>query len=115
MNSEQDYKAQEAQVGNGFWQKLMPLIGKLPFAHDLVAAYYCAFDKETGFKTKAILMGALAYFVLPIDAIPDFLPLVGFTDDAAVLAAAIASVKANLKPEHHMAAKQALVERLEAR
>lgn len=93
-------------VQSGFWDKVKPLIGKLPLAHDLLAAYYCAFDKETPFKVKVILMSALAYFVLPIDAIPDFIPVLGFTDDAAALAAAIATVKGAITQDHQTAAKK---------
>ena len=58
----------------------------IPFAEDLLAAYYCAFDRNTPLPVKTSLIGALAYFVLPIDAIPDVLPVLGFTDDAAMLA-----------------------------
>jgi uncharacterized membrane protein YkvA (DUF1232 family) len=95
-------------VETGFWAKVKPLIGKLPFAHDLLTAYYCAFDKETPFKVKAILFGALAYFVLPIDAIPDFIPVIGFSDDAAALMAAIAAVRSSITDDHREAAKREL-------
>ena len=61
----------------------------MPFAEDLLAAYYCAFDKQTPRHVQASLLGAIAYFVLPLDFVPDMLPVLGFTDDAAVLATAI--------------------------
>ena len=91
-----------------FWGKTRRLAANLPFAEDLVAAYYCAFDRETPLSVKATLFGALAYFVLPTDAIPDVLPLVGFTDDAAVLATAIKLVSSHMKPVHRDAAREAL-------
>ena len=47
-----------------------------------------------------MIMAALAYFVLPIDAIPDVLAGVGYTDDAAVIAAVIALVSRNIKQRH---------------
>src|SRR6476660_5241272 len=75
----------EARVKRDFWPKARRLASKLPFAEDLLAAYYCAFDRQTPFQVKAALMGALTYFVLPFDAIPDMLPFLGYTDDAAVL------------------------------
>ena len=50
-------------------------------------------------------MGALAYFIVPIDVIPDFIPGLGFTDDAAILAAAISAVRSALRPEHFDAAR----------
>lgn len=53
-------------------------------------------------------MGALAYFVLPLDAVPDYLPVIGFADDAAALAAAMQLIASHMKPEHREAAKRAL-------
>jgi uncharacterized membrane protein YkvA (DUF1232 family) len=53
-------------------------------------------------------MGALAYFVLPADAVPDFLPALGFTDDAAIFAATLQLVSAYIRPEHREAARRAL-------
>lgn len=91
-----------------FWIKLKKVVGKLPFAEDLLAAYYCAFDRETPRHVQAALLGAIAYFVLPFDFIPDMLPVLGFTDDAAVLATAIRLVSAHILPEHRQAARAAL-------
>ena len=45
---------------------------RIPFAEDLLAAYYCAFDRETPLHVQGTLIGALAYFVLPIDAMPGY-------------------------------------------
>ncbi len=53
-------------------------------------------------------MGALAYFVLPVDFTPDLLPLFGFADDAAVLATAIRMVAVHIRPDHRAAAREAL-------
>jgi len=77
---------------------------------ELLTAYYCAFDRKTPTSVKATLVGALAYFVLPIDAIPDFLPVLGFTDDAAFLAAAIKLVTDHIRSEHRDAAKRVLAD-----
>ena len=79
----------------GFWRKLKRFAARLPFAEDLLAAYYCAFDRDTPFQVKAALIGALAYFVLPFDAMPDIMPLLGFADDAAILATALRMVSTN--------------------
>ena len=57
------------------------------------------------------MVGALAYFVLPFDAIPDIFAGIGFTDDAAVIAALIATLGANIKRRHKDQA-QAALERL---
>jgi uncharacterized membrane protein YkvA (DUF1232 family) len=91
-----------------FWTKLKKVAGRLPFAEDLLAAYYCAFDVETPRHVQAALLGAIAYFILPFDFIPDMLPVLGFTDDAAVLATAIRLVSAHILPEHRVAARAAL-------
>ncbi len=105
------FAADEQQVRRGFWRKLRRLAAQLPFAEDLIAAYYCAFDRQTPFKVKAVLIGALAYFVLPADVIPDVLPVIGYTDDAAVLAAAIQLVASHITPEHRVAAQRMLARR----
>lgn len=99
---------EEAYVRRGFWAKLRRVVSSLPFAEDLLTAYYCAFDRETPGHVRAALIGALAYFVLPFDFIPDMLPVLGFTDDAAVLAAALKLVASHIRPEHRAAAKRAL-------
>ena len=98
----------EARVRRDFWRKLRRVAGKLPFAEDLVAAYYCAFDYGTPIQVKAALLGALAYFVLPFDVVPDVLPLVGYTDDAAVLVTALRLVASHITPAHREAARRAL-------
>src|SRR5882757_5693007 len=96
----------EETVRRGFWKKARRVAARLPFAEDLLAAYYCAFDRDTPLQVKAALFGALAYFVLPFDAIPDMLPILGFADDAAVLATALRLVAGHLRPEHREAAKR---------
>jgi uncharacterized membrane protein YkvA (DUF1232 family) len=83
---------------------------KLPFAEDALAAFYCATDPQTDKRVKLVLVGALAYFVMPFDVIPDVLPLLGFTDDAAVIATALSAVSRAMKPEHRERAKQKLDE-----
>jgi uncharacterized membrane protein YkvA (DUF1232 family) len=93
------------------WAKLRRVLARVPFAEDLVAAYYCALDRDTPGYVRAVLFGAVAYFVLPIDVVPDFLAGLGFTDDASVIAAAIAAVGSHLEPRHRERAR-ARLERL---
>jgi uncharacterized membrane protein YkvA (DUF1232 family) len=95
-------------VRRRFWIKLKRVAARLPFVEDLLAAYYCAFDKETPRHVQAALLGAIAYFVLPFDFIPDMLPVLGFTDDAAVLATALRLVASNITEDHRQAARTAL-------
>jgi uncharacterized membrane protein YkvA (DUF1232 family) len=100
-------------VRRRFWSKLKRVVAKLPFAEDLLAAYYCAFDKETPRHVQVALLGAIAYFILPFDFLPDVMPVLGFTDDAAVLATAIRMVASHITPDHHAAARAALKRGLE--
>ena len=101
-------KRDRTRVERDFWQKLKATCRKIPFIDDLTAVYYCAIDPTTPLQVKAILFGALAYFVVPFDVIPDFFALVGFSDDAVVLYAAVRAVLPHLKPEHRDRAKEAL-------
>ena len=98
----------EQTLKRRFWQKLRALAARLPFAEDLVAAHYCAFDRQTPLHVKAALIGALAYFVLPADVVPDVLQVIGYTDDAAMLAGAIKLVASHITPDHREAARQKL-------
>jgi uncharacterized membrane protein YkvA (DUF1232 family) len=103
----------EARVRRGFWSKVKRVAARLPFAEDLLSAYYCAFDRTTPIQVKAALLGALAYFVLPVDLVPDILPVLGYADDAAVLATALRLVASHIRPEHREAARQALARGLD--
>ena len=96
------------RVRQEFWRKARRMAARVPFAEDLLAAYYCAFDRATPVQVKAALVAALAYFVLPLDAVPDMLPAIGFTDDATVLLTALRMVAGRVRPEHRAAARGAL-------
>jgi uncharacterized membrane protein YkvA (DUF1232 family) len=109
MSENEQYQRDEATVLRDFWAKFGKFAAQLPFAEDLLTAYYCAFDRETPTHVRVALIGALAYFISPFDVLPDLLPIIGFTDDAAVLAAAFKLVWDNIKPAHRDAARQTLV------
>lgn len=97
-----------ARVRARFWRTLKRAARQIPFMEDLVAAYYCALDTRTPTRVRGILLAALAYFVLPLDIIPDFIAGFGFTDDVAVLSAAISAVRTHITPAHYAAARAAL-------
>jgi uncharacterized membrane protein YkvA (DUF1232 family) len=104
-----DRLAQDREsVRKRFWIKLKQVAARLPFTEDLLAAYYCAFDRQTPRHVQVALMGALAYFILPFDFVPDMMPVLGFTDDAAVLATAIRLVASHITDDHRAAARAAL-------
>ncbi len=109
----QDTGREESLVRRGFWIKLKRVAARLPFAHDLLAAYYCAFDRDTPLHVKTALIGALAYFVLPADAIPDVLPALGYADDAAALLTTVRLLGDHINPLHREAARAALERGLE--
>ena len=98
----------EAVVKEKFLPKLARVLGRVPFAEDLLAAYYCAFDRATPVKAKGVLVGALAYFVLPIDLLPDLMLGMGFTDDLAVLLAAFKVVTTHVTEAHRHRARDTL-------
>lgn len=101
-------KVNEVRVRKGFWPKMRRTAARIPFADQAVAAWYAAQDPKTPLAAKGLILGALAYFVMPVDAIPDVFVGIGFTDDAAVIAAVLATLGAHLKPRHHEQAAQAL-------
>jgi uncharacterized membrane protein YkvA (DUF1232 family) len=86
------------------------LARSLPFAEDVLAAYCCVRDPATSARVKLILLAALAYFVLPLDGVPDFIPILGFADDAAMLAAAISAVRGAITEGHRTDARAMLDE-----
>lgn len=109
-----DRLAQDREsVRKQFWRKLKRLAVKLPFMEDLLAAYYCAFDRQTPRHVQAALLGALAYFILPFDFVPDMLPILGFSDDAAILATALRMVATHINEDHREAARRAIARGLE--
>ena len=95
-------------VAKDFWPKLKKSLSHIPFAEDVVAAYYCAFDAATPLKAKGILLAAIAYFIMPFDVIPDFILGLGFTDDMAVLYAAMTAIRSHITQDHRDRAKETL-------
>jgi uncharacterized membrane protein YkvA (DUF1232 family) len=98
----------EGEVREKFWRTAKKAARQVPFMDEVVAAYYCALDSRTPLRAKAVLLAALGYFVLPADTIPDVILGLGFTDDIAVLTAAITAMRAHMTPAHRLAAREAL-------
>jgi uncharacterized membrane protein YkvA (DUF1232 family) len=98
----------EATVERGFWRKLGAVAARIPFADEAVSAYYAARDRQTPTRVRAVLLGALAYFVMPVDLIPDFIAGLGFTDDATVLLLAAQTVSGHIKEPHRERAREML-------
>jgi uncharacterized membrane protein YkvA (DUF1232 family) len=98
----------EAGLRRKLWRKLLREAASLPFAEEVLTAHYCAFDHKTPVYVKAVLVGAIVYFVVPDHLIPKYVSLVGLADDAAVIALAIKAVSTHIKPEHREAARRTL-------
>ncbi|TCV70842.1 uncharacterized membrane protein YkvA (DUF1232 family) [Neorhizobium sp. R1-B] len=107
---EETQERQERQVRAKFWPTLKRAVRQVPFSRDLVAAYYCAVDRRTPARVRGVLLAALAYFVLPLDFVPDVFALVGFTDDVAVLAVAFRMIQGHIADRHYDAADEALAD-----
>ncbi|MGA8612860.1 MAG: DUF1232 domain-containing protein [Xanthobacteraceae bacterium] len=100
--------ADEAGLRRRLWRKLLREAASLPFAEEVLTAHYCAFDRRTPVYVKAVLVGAIVYFVVPDHLIPKYISLVGLADDAAVIAIAIKAVSTHIKPEHRELARRTL-------
>ncbi|MCL2038948.1 MAG: YkvA family protein [Bacteroidetes bacterium] len=87
---------------DGIWNKIKKhykSIGK-KFIKLVLVLYYTLRDDDTPKWAKAIILGALGYFILPLDIIPDFVPVMGFADDLVSITLAISSVILHIKEEH---------------
>ncbi len=91
-----------------FWRKVGTVAGRVPFTTEVIAAYFAMRDPHTPWRHKAILAGAIAYFILPVDAVPDFILPIGYSDDAAALVAAVGAARISITEEHRMQARRAL-------
>ena len=101
-----DEATNERVVREGFVAKAKRYLNRLPLAQETVAMYFCLLDPRTPLWVKGTVAAALAYFILPLDAIPDFLPLAGMSDDAGVLAAALTAISAHITDEHRTRARE---------
>lgn len=100
-----DQARNEQLVRDKFVDTARRYLRHVPIAEDVVALYYCVLDRQTPIWAKGVAVAALAYFVLPLDAIPDILPIIGMSDDIAVLSAALAAVSSQILPEHRARAR----------
>jgi uncharacterized membrane protein YkvA (DUF1232 family) len=100
--------ANEAELRRQLWRKIKSEVANISYVEDALTAHYCAFDRQTPFYVKAALAGAVVYFLVPDDLIPDSIPVLGYADDAAVLAAAMKIFASHIRPEHREAARRAL-------
>lgn len=98
LNTEEDILEATEEVENKLWVKLEKVGKKISFAKDLIALYRYLIDNSVSWHRKTIVAGALIYFIVPIDAIPDLAPLVGYMDDLGVIAATLKFLGGELIP-----------------
>jgi uncharacterized membrane protein YkvA (DUF1232 family) len=103
----------EKTVRQKFWPTFRRAVRQIPFSRDVVAGFYCALDPQTPARVRGVLLAALAYFVMPVDIIPDVFAVIGFSDDIAVLSAAFAMVRGNIRSSHYEAADRVLADQSE--
>ncbi len=100
VDYETEEKVNEAtdEVEGKLWVKLEKVGKKISFAKDLIALYRYLIDNTVSWHRKTIVAGALIYFIVPFDAIPDLAPLFGYMDDLGVIAATLKFLGSELIP-----------------
>jgi uncharacterized membrane protein YkvA (DUF1232 family) len=83
------YEEGKEYIDENFWSKIERVGSKLSFTKDLKALYNYFVDPSISWYRKSIVVGALIYFIVPIDSIPDIAPLIGYLDDLGVITATI--------------------------
>lgn len=109
--SEKELKKHESDYSDSaFWDKLKKFAKKagVKIVYKALQLYYALKSPITPAWAKTVIIGALGYFIAPIDLIPDIMPAVGWTDDLAALGAALVTVKLYITPEVKSNAKDQL-------
>ncbi|MBV9331858.1 MAG: DUF1232 domain-containing protein [Alphaproteobacteria bacterium] len=101
-------RRQERALRKHFWQRFATVAGRIPFAEDIAAAYFCAIDPTTPGRVRGILIAALAYFILPFDLPVTLFLALGLMGDAAVLAGTIRMLSRHIKERHYRRARELL-------
>ena len=103
---EKPKESNEELVLNKFEYKVKNNLAKISFLREVVSLFFFIKDKNVSLTSKIIVFGGLAYFINPIDAIPDIIPITGYTDDAGVIFAVVKQLGANLRDEHRNKAEE---------
>lgn len=107
--SAEEADREERRIRRDFWSTVRKAARQIPFMEDVIACYYCALDRNTPTRVRYTILAALAYFVLPTDAVPDIIASIGFSDDAAVLLGTLSLISNNIGENHRILAKKALL------
>jgi uncharacterized membrane protein YkvA (DUF1232 family) len=93
-----EFNKDKNYIEENLWEKVEKTGKKISFAKDILALFSYMTDSNVPWYRKSIVVGALLYFILPIDAVPDLLPLVGYLDDLGVIAAVIKFMGSEIIP-----------------
>lgn len=112
MRTETIKQYQDKYSESGFWDKIRTVARRagINVIYCALLLYYVLKSPRVSWEQKSIILGALGYFILPIDLIPDFIPIAGFTDDLSALITAYAAVKSCITPEIREQAKEKIFE-----
>lgn len=108
-----DYLAYQQYFNTtAMWGKIADVAKKagVKVIYGVLLLYYVATDPNTSSADKAKIYGAIGYFILPLDLVPDAIPVVGYTDDLAAITWALKAVWNNITPEIKSKAKNKLSE-----
>ena len=111
MESDPDTKQYEQHYNeSSFWNKVLSMAKKagLKLIYLALLLYYTLESRNVSKTDKAIIIGALGYFILPFDVIPDYIPFIGYTDDMTILYYAYKRVKTNINDHIREKAKNKL-------
>lgn len=111
MNFEKDNNYSKEYSDGSFWDKVKvyALDAGAEVIEKALSMYHALQDQDTPAWAKGVIIGALGYFISPIDAVPDFTPVVGYADDLGALALAFGTVAAHIKDSHLRKAKETMI------
>ena len=97
ISDQADFEVKSRTVQDRFFQKIRNASGITKVADHLYALYHYMTDPAVHWAKKAIVVSALLYFVVPLDSIPDFVPVAGFLDDIGVISLTVRYVGKQLR------------------
>ena len=101
MDEKDIQKYEKHYDDNAFWEKLQKFARKagIKVTYAALLLFYVLKSPTASGKDRAKIIGALGYFILPIDLIPDFIPVAGYTDDLAALVWGVYCVIKSITPD----------------